>query len=271
MFGLENIKDLYKPIQPGIKNKDHHGIIYHEIKPEKKLDHLIYCFWQLKTSEPLFTDYTYRVVSDGCIDIFFDHTQTSENYVMGFCRKYTEFPIGKAFDYIGIRFFPSAFSHIFQVSAQLISNKAHVLKCILPQFADLITNQIKATDDFELVIQTLSEYITTVLKDRDHAYDTRFVQSLQKIYQKFGHLNVETELNTGLSARQLRRIYNYYLGTSPKTFCKVVRFQYILNANPSIQKLKDDKLYFNAGFFDQAHFIKDFKTFYGVTPSEAFR
>jgi AraC-like DNA-binding protein len=40
---------------------------------------------------------------------------------------------------------------------------------------------------------------------------------------------------------------------------------------PSKKSLKENKLYFDVGFFDQAHFIKNFKTFYGVTPSEAFR
>ena len=81
---------------------------------------------------------------------------------------------------------------------------------------------------------------------------------------------MERELDTGLSARQLRRIFNYYIGTTAKTFSNVVRFQYILNADPSQRRLKNDKLYFDVGFFDQAHFIKNFKTFYGVTPSQAF-
>ena len=74
----------------------------------------------------------------------------------------------------------------------------------------------------------------------------------------------------GISPRQLRRIFNFYIGTTAKTFSNVVRFQHILNTSPSKQSLKDSKPYFDVGFFDQAHFIKTFKTFYGVTPSEAF-
>ncbi len=81
----------------------------------------------------------------------------------------------------------------------------------------------------------------------------------------------ENDLTTGLSPRQLRRIFNFYIGTTAKSFSNVVRFQYILRAKPSAQSLKDNKLYFDVGFFDQAHFIKSFKTYYGVTPSEAFR
>ena len=91
------------------------------------------------------------------------------------------------------------------------------------------------------------------------------------IFQKKGFLDTEKDLDTGLSPRQLRRIFDYYIGTTAKSFSNVIRFQYILNAKPSQQSLKNNKLYFDVGFFDQAHFIKNFKTFYGVTPSEAFR
>jgi transcriptional regulator GlxA family with amidase domain len=83
-------------------------------------------------------------------------------------------------------------------------------------------------------------------------------------------VTVEKELDTGLSARQLRRLFDFYIGDTAKTFAKVVRFQNILNAKPSTQSLRQNKLFFDAGYYDQAHFIKEFKNFYGVTPSKAF-
>ena len=92
-------------------------------------------------------------------------------------------------------------------------------------------------------------------------YDPRFFKSLRLIFEKKGYLDTELDLDTGLSPRQLRRIFNYYIGTTTKTFSNVVRFQHILNAKPSSESLKDNKLYYDVGFFDQAHFIKNFKTF----------
>jgi hypothetical protein len=114
---LKTIREYYKPIQPTVSANDNE-ISYQEIKPNKEIENFIYCFWQLKTQKPLKKDYNYRVVSDGCIDIFFDHKQPTENFVMGFCRKFVQFPIGKEFDYIGIRFLPSAFTHLFKVDAR---------------------------------------------------------------------------------------------------------------------------------------------------------
>ncbi len=270
MKEFEIIKNYYKPIQPSIK-ADNRKITYQESRPSKEIENFVYCFWQLKTQKLLNQPFVYRVVSDGCIDIFFNHNQPSENFVMGFCRKYTEFPIGKSFDYIGIRFLPSAFPLLFGVNAKTLSNQSQELKLILPELSNWITTEIKPLDPFGEIVKLLNKKLIELTEKQSFQYDLRFINAVDLIFQKNGFLNTEKELNTGLSARQLRRIFNFYIGTTAKTFSNVVRFQYILNAKPSKQSLKENKLYFDVGFFDQAHFIKNFKTFYGIVPSEAFQ
>ena len=270
MNKLKTIREYYKPIQPTVSKNDNE-LDYQEIRPDNEIENFVYCFWQLTTKKPLNKDYNYRVVSDGCIDIFFDHKEPTENFVMGFCRKFVQFPIGKEFDYIGIRFLPSAFPHLFGVDAKTLSNQSQELNKIFPIFSEWINSEIKSADSFESITKILNRKIIGFLKNQDIKYDHRFLDSLNLIFQKNGYLDTEIDLNTGLSPRQLRRIFNFYIGTTAKSFSNVVRFQHILNAKPSIQSLKENKLYYDVGFFDQAHFIKNFKTFYGVTPSEAFR
>ncbi len=269
MTELINIKQYYKPLQPSIKAESK-KIVYNEAQPSKEIENFVYCFWQLKTKEPLHKPFIYRVVSDGCVDIFFNQNLPSENFVMGFCRKYTEFSIGKSFNYIGIRFLPSAFPLLFGINAKTLSNTSLELKQILPVVSDWITAEIKPLHTFKNITDLLTKKITLVTKNQTFKFDSRFFNALHLIFQKQGFLDTEKELNTGLSPRQLRRIFNFYIGTTAKTFSNVVRFQHILNAKPSRQSLKENKLYFDVGFYDQAHFIKNFKTFYGVTPSEAF-
>ncbi len=268
MTKFETIKDEYKPIQPTVNAEKR--IIYQEINPDERIEHFVYCFWQLKTQKPLNKPFIYRVVSDGCIDLFFDHNQPSENFVMGFCKKYTTFPIGQTFDYIGIRFLPAAFPTLFGINAKSLSNQSQKLTTVLPHLATWIASKIKPTESFENITIQLNEKLTDLVKKQNFRYDERFLNALSLIFQRNGFLDIEKELNTGLSPRQLRRVFNFYIGTTSKRFSKVVRFQYILNAKPSKQSLKENKLYFDVGFYDQAHFIKNFKTFYGVTPSEAF-
>ena len=247
---LKTIREYYKPIQPTVSVNDKE-IIYQESKPNKEIENFIYCFRQLKTQDPLKSDYNYRVVSDGCIDIFFDHKEPTENFVMGFCRKFVQFPIGKEFDYIGIRFLPSAFTHLYGVNAKTLSNQSQELNKILPNFSEWINSEINPADSFENITQILNEKIIEFSKNQIINYDHRFLGSLNLIFKRNGFLDTEKDLNTGLSPRQLRRIFNFYIGTTAKSFSNVVRFQHILNAKPSKKSLKENKLYFDVGFFDQ--------------------
>lgn len=70
---------------------------------------------------------------------------------------------------------------------------------------------------------------------------------------------------TNYSDRQLSRIFNERMGMSVKSFMKLVRI------NRIITQLKTDQssvkaLLMEQEYFDQAHFIKDFKAICGVTP-----
>lgn len=269
MKRLPALRNFYKPLQPAVQS-DHKDISYIEWPPPKEIENYVYCFWQLKTSTPLQYPFQYRVVSDGCIDIFFNHKKTEENFVMGFHRKFTEFTLGQNFDYIGIRFLPSAFTLLYGVDAKTLSNQSQKLLPVLPEFSKWIVAHINSTHSFDKIRALLSDKLRMKIENQDSHYDHRFFDSLNLIFQKNGFLDTEKDLKTGLSPRQLRRIFNFYIGVTPKAFCNVVRFQYILKAKPSTQNLKEEKLYYDVGFFDQSHFIKHFKTFYGVSPSEAF-
>jgi AraC-like DNA-binding protein len=270
MIEFKTIRDFYKPIQPTVETENKE-ILYQEVRPEKEIENFVYCFWQLKTRKKLNQSFVYRVVSDSCIDIFFDHKSPTENFVMGFYRKYTEFPIGETFDYIGIRFLPSAFPILFGINAKQLSNKSQELKQILPDFSKWIQMNATPNQSFGSIIELLNGKLKNLIKVKKFDLDLRFYNSLMLIFQKKGFLDTEKDLKTGLSPRQLRRIFNFYIGTTPKAFSNVVRFQHILNAKASNQSLKENKFYLDVGFFDQAHFIKHFRTFYGVTPSKAFR
>lgn len=265
MREVEFIRELFRPVQPSVKS-DNSLISYTEFRPSAALAPYIYCYWRLKTNGILEAPYSYRVVSDGCIDIFFQVDNTSNSFVMGFSRKYTEFDIGTSFDYIGIRFLPSFFYLFFNIDAKLLSNQDQFLSKVHPELASWI-EQIDSSKNFIQQINTKLETFLPQLNIADK--DQRFYHALQEILSRKGNIDLETEMVAGLSPRQLRRKFNLYIGTTPKAFANVVRFQYILNAKPSKQSLKENKIYYDVGFYDQAHFIKSFKTFYGVTPSEA--
>ncbi len=60
------------------------------------------------------------------------------------------------------------------------------------------------------------------------------------------------------------------VGKTPKQFIKIVRFQNILNTFSVANSVSLTEIAYASGYFDQAHFIKDFKSFSGYTPKDFF-
>lgn len=263
------IRQLYTPVQPTVKQATPQ-IAYREFLPDTSLQSFIYCYWELRTSEALDTPYIYRVVADGCMDIFFELDNPQENYIMGFAKNYAAFSIGKSFHYIGIRFLPAMLPHLFKLDAAELSNRVEALQDVLPGIAAFITNTFKPQQSTHSLNVVLDQYFLSHLSKTTLTTDNRLCHAIHIILQKRGVLNIETDLDIGISPRQLRRLFELYIGDSAKTFSKVVRFQNILHAKPSVQSLRQNKLFFDNGYYDQAHFIKEFKSFYGITPTQAF-
>jgi AraC-like DNA-binding protein len=264
-----DIRQLYNPIQPTIKQSAD-NVTYLEFSPDLELQPFIYCYWELKTTQTLKTPFNYKVVADGCIDIFFELNNSKDNFVMGFCKKYTEFPLYNSFHYIGIRFLPTMFPQIFNIDASELSNRFENLKIVIPETASFIANNFEPHQNVAQIKTLFDNYFLELITKIKFNNDNRLYESIDIILKNFGVLNIETDLNTGISPRQLRRLFKFYIGDTAKTFSKVVRFQNILRAKPSTESLRENKLFFDAGYYDQAHFIKEFKNFYGVTPSTAF-
>lgn len=262
---IKYIRALYKPVQPVVKQHGAH-VTYREFLPDSGLQDLIYCYWELKTTKTLDEPFRYCVVADGCIDIFFELKKPEESYVMGFCKKYTEFPLDTRFHYVGVRFLPSMFPQLFRLNASTLSNRYEALKAIAPETANFIKHTFHERSSAEEIMLNFDGYFLSHLATVTFDNDPRFYEALSMILNSFGTVDVEKYLNTGISARQLRRLFEFYVGTSPKTFSKVIRFQKVLQAENRSQS----QVFFDAGYYDQAHFIKDFKAFYGITPGKVF-
>lgn len=263
------IRQLYTPVQPAPKQMADE-VTYAEWLPDISLQPFIYCYWELKTLRPLSEAFTYRVVADGCIDIYFALDKPQENYVMGFCRQYTTFSLEPSFHYIGIRFLPTMFPQLFRIDAATLSNRYEPLDAVLPLTAAFIKDHFHTGQRMDKIKDLLDRYFIARLSQAVVNNDPRLYNAISVILANCGVVDMGKDLDTGISARQLRRLFAYYVGDTAKTFSKVVRFQHILKAKPSTQSLRRNKIFFNAGYYDQAHFIKEFKNLYGLTPSKAF-
>ena len=259
MKTIPDIRSLYLPVQPGFKHPAE-GVMYREMLPHPGLQDYIYCYWQLHTRYPLTDPFHYRVIADGCMDVYFEPEQPDKSYVMGFSNSFVEFELARTFNYVGIRFFPGMFPQLYKISAAELSNQAGPLEDVLPAVAKFLKDSFSDTLSPENMKALLDEHFLRHVSNTTIDADSRLYESIQLILQNGGTVSVEKELPQGISIRQLRRLFEFYIGDTPKEFSRIVRFQKTLQAPED---------YLNSGYYDQAHFIKEFKNLYGLTPGKA--
>ncbi len=95
--------------------------------------------------------------------------------------------------------------------------------------------------------------------------DKLVIEAVQLIYQSKGTIRVnELAKKLFISQSPLEKRFRKLVGTSPKKFSSIVRFNSVLDNLNNTKSLTD--ICYENNFFDQAHFIKNFKQFTGDTP-----
>jgi AraC-like DNA-binding protein len=70
----------------------------------------------------------------------------------------------------------------------------------------------------------------------------------------------------GLSSRRFSRLFREQVGLTPKRFSRVQRFQSVLGHIQTAHQVHWADVALACGYFDQAHFVHDFRAFSGFTP-----
>jgi AraC-like DNA-binding protein len=72
----------------------------------------------------------------------------------------------------------------------------------------------------------------------------------------------------GLSRKQFIARFRRQVGLPPKLFARVLRFDRAINTVSELPQVVWTDLAYRCGYYDQAHFNRDFREFAGCTPSE---
>lgn len=75
----------------------------------------------------------------------------------------------------------------------------------------------------------------------------------------------------GFSQKHFIDLFKQRVGVSPKQYLKIIRFQKAICAIESNKFFRWSQVALDSGYYDQAHFIQDFKYFAGFTPKEYFK
>lgn len=126
-----------------------------------------------------------------------------------------------------------------------------------------VEERLAVTNTDKLRIKIVEQFLISQLKDIQT--DKLIIEAVKLIYQSNGTIRIK-ELNEKLFISQspFEKRFRKVVGTTAKKFASIVRFNAVLD-NLSETKTLTEICYEN-NFFDQAHFIKDFKQFTGDTP-----
>jgi AraC-like DNA-binding protein len=265
---LNEFRKVYSPIQPGV-DRSISNVIYSESLPHPALLRYVYCYWRLQSTQELFQPFAYRVVPDGCIDIILNANNENEARVMGFSTSHTIFKLGNPFHYSGVRFMPAAFPLLFGVDASTLTDRDEDLFDVIPSFARNLSEQLKGLKDHASITRAFDAILLKRLESLPSTSDKRLYNAIHIVLKSHGNIRLKTEVDTGISPRQLRRLFNFYIGDTPKMFSKIVRFQHFLKLLSSQDTPAINRVFFDAGYYDQPHFNKEFKSLFGLTPGEA--
>lgn len=131
---------------------------------------------------------------------------------------------------------------------------------------DTVLEQIFEENEFSRKADKLEHLLLTNLK---YEVPSKFKEALYLISCDINcSLTVDTlSKNLDISTSSLFRLFKNNLGQNPKSYLKTVRFRSSLNEILNSQKTLTNVAYINQ-YFDQSHFINDFKSFSGYSPNQ---
>jgi AraC-like DNA-binding protein len=253
---------------------------YKEIIPGERLKQYVKCYYIYESStDAAFED---TVFPSGCLEIIFNlgtgkwQTATSGDFVTNpsielwgqITQPLPIKSIGKN-TMLGIRFYPHAAAYFLNDKVDLFNNRVvdfsdvsgYRVKTLYSKLSDVATwdKRIELIEDFLLQKLSLSERklgkAVVINNIMNELRQDDFFDNIENVASRYG-----------ITSRYLQKLFLQYTGLTPKLYSKINRFQNSLRL-----VTKNDtsltSIAYDCGYFDQSHFIREFKSFTGFTPS----
>ncbi len=251
---------------------------YDIIHPPPLISNWVRHYFFIEQSGGSDTEISFKLMADGFSNLIFQYNSAFQNrddnfnlypsiILTGHTYKNRNLIACNNFGVCGIAFYPYAISYLFGVNACDFVNKVIDARLLLKncgneieeRLADAKNNIERAGIFTSLLIKKLN-----TLKSVNNIID----KSVQQMVQQQGVLNIENfcrQLN--ISRRQLERKFSERVGFSPKYYSRIIRFQStLLHPRTSITDIA-----YSFGYADQAHFIREFQEFSGISPKHYFK
>jgi AraC-like DNA-binding protein len=242
--------------------------------PPNHLKEFVRCFWMLESSTHSLTPKVYQSMADGFGELIFQFKggfegfEKSPVYFRAPKSAVQELILSEDVEMFGARLYPHAIPEILGVPASELCNTAYDVRTLLKHQDSLLAEQVLMTSSIRERIYLVSTFLSRLITQRTADSMSHFVKL---IIQRDGQVSIKELLyQSGYSERHFERKFTAAAGFTPKQFSRILRYQstkrkYARGNYKTLSELAQD-----SGYFDQSHFIREFKEFSGFDPKRYF-
>ncbi|NIR44244.1 MAG: helix-turn-helix transcriptional regulator [Gemmatimonadetes bacterium] len=247
---------------------------YWEIPPGPVLAPFVDCFWIRRGSLPPNVTQRNRILPDGRIDILFVLGDDPEraapvpragSYAVGTMRRALVLDLEGRFEFLGVRFAPGAAASFLGLPAAEITDQTVALEGCWGRSALELEERLRDVAPGLRVPLVRAELEVRLVRFRPPSALVLAASSL--IAKRIGRIKVSELCRTlGVGERRLRRLFASSVGLSPKEACRVARFVHAAELLRRPEGSDLARVSARAGYYDQPHFIREFRRLSGLTP-----
>jgi AraC-like DNA-binding protein len=167
----------------------------------------------------------------------------------------------------GIQFQPGGTFPFFRAPASEIENQSVDLCCLWGTAAGELRERLLREPTIDRMFLEGEKFLLAQVARPLGLH--RAVTFAQLQFSRYPHrVSVRSVLDEiGMSHRRFIQLFHEQVGLTPKAFCRVRRFQRILHKVHRTREVDWAEVALDCGYYDQAHFIHDFREFSGITPT----
>jgi AraC-like DNA-binding protein len=169
---------------------------------------------------------------------------------------------------VGVHFKPGGACPFFRVPPAEMINQSVALDCLWGDEATFLRERLLSGQTPEKKLRVLEGCLLEQLfKPLERHPVVNF--ALQQICRPLPPPAMSQIVGrTGFSQRHFIQLFSDEVGLTPKLFSRVSRFQKVIRTAHRLGEISWTQIALDCGYYDQAHFIHDFQSFAGITPSE---
>lgn len=193
-------------------------------------------------------------------------------FVEGMMTRYELMSYSESQSMFGIRIFPESAKSLLQYPVAAFIGHRVFLEDIWEVDALYKVEEILTAPTVKIMIDIVERAFLRLLSTNRNPADPLLYAGMQYLYASKGNISIAAladKLN--FSERHIRRNFDRELGLSPKDIASIVQFQSLLTELHAGVPFGLADIATKYGYYDQSHFIKSFKRYYGLIPKQLWQ